>query len=507
MIAILLSLLVVSGATAEARAAGESHASETLTIQVQKTKPQWAVSVLHDGPYWSIGKKFAEVRAYMVREGLEAPMFVRHAADERRVLGTGPMEIGVFADGRRDPSPPFRAAYWPEALAVVTEVPARRFNVHRVSAKLRDWIEQSKYVAAGPLVEVYPATPVGGFAPRTVEVWMAIEEKPAKPDIARRTESDRATAQAPTEASPDAPSTSPPPSRGADVGDEPGDVPSNSAGNGIVADQQFNAEGTKAELQREAVERIENRIKRLQEAARAASESPSNDVNSAEQSEPESAPDSSDSVARDEATGQEPKAPEPSGTSRSQPPAANGNTGAPARGSQVPQAPQKAWEAKHSANPNTCPPRMPRESWKPIGELIASGESGAIARQIVACPGEVSDEIALWTAQFAIRTENLVRAFERIFPSAAEPLRPVADALAARVALAGPELQQRAISELPAAIVTPATGIDDGRSALMQDMDRLLTDLMTRRVSATAAGDRFAGILERARRLLHASGS
>jgi len=162
-------------------------------VSVKLTDPARVVFVVHIGPYWTVGPKFAELREYMLKHGQPGPIYARYLDGPGGVPATSlRTEVGFFVQGSHDPEPPFEMAERSSEL-VATMVVDRPFaTVSRYYAVLRRWAAGRDYAPVGPVTEIY-ALPAGSDSDaRPTEVQMAIVkvEPPPEPRIAKKEQPD-----------------------------------------------------------------------------------------------------------------------------------------------------------------------------------------------------------------------------------------------------------------------------------------------------------------------------
>jgi len=179
----------IEGALPAQPTAPPAAEAEAAAISVKTTEPAQVAYLLHVGPYWQVGPKFARLREYMQRHQQPGPMYARYLdapvgvpADALRT------EIGFFVHGDHVPELPFELADRPSEQVASMYVSRPFATVSRHYAVLHRWAAEHHYAAVGPVTEIYTVTAEAlGDAPPTevqmtvTKVEVMVEEKPAPP--------------------------------------------------------------------------------------------------------------------------------------------------------------------------------------------------------------------------------------------------------------------------------------------------------------------------------------
>ena len=178
--ATVLAALVIPGVFAAGRTY-DQPASPTdapvPTISAVTVPATDVVFVEHVGPYWTIGRKASETRAYMETHGITGPVFVRYPQPPRRRTARDTRcEIGFVSETAHAPDPPFRLAHRPEELVASLTVVGRLPDPKHDYENLNRWIVDQGYVAAGPITEVYyPVQPFRDAASARAEMRFTLK--------------------------------------------------------------------------------------------------------------------------------------------------------------------------------------------------------------------------------------------------------------------------------------------------------------------------------------------
>lgn len=136
----------------------------------------------HVGPYWTVGRKAAQTRAYMDSRGITGPVFVRYPqAPRRRTARDTKCEIGFVIESPHAPDPPFQLGRRPEETVAVLTVLGRLPDAEHDYANLYSWIRDRGYAAAGPIAELYyPADSLREAVSAKAEIRFTLTPPPAR---------------------------------------------------------------------------------------------------------------------------------------------------------------------------------------------------------------------------------------------------------------------------------------------------------------------------------------
>lgn len=153
-----LVMLSVAGGCAVGQAFANDAVPAGPVLSIRTIPAVTVVYFDHSGPYWSIGPRFAELRAYMIEHDQSGPMYARYLDHpDRASTGHLRTEVGFIVVGEHSPKSPYRVAHrGPELVATVLveslySSPARHFaeNAERVRAL--------GFEPVMPITEVFPA--------------------------------------------------------------------------------------------------------------------------------------------------------------------------------------------------------------------------------------------------------------------------------------------------------------------------------------------------------------
>jgi hypothetical protein len=171
----------------EQPAATPTAAETTLPIAIKRTEPVEVAYLEHDGPYWSLGPRFAQLRDYILEHNQAGPMFARFLEEPTGAApGTVRSEIGFIITGDHDPTPPFKKAKR-EAELVAYIVVGSSVKPARCYTMMREWIESHGHAALGPVTEWYPPLQQGKVRGQHTEIQMALRPATAAVDEAQST--------------------------------------------------------------------------------------------------------------------------------------------------------------------------------------------------------------------------------------------------------------------------------------------------------------------------------
>jgi effector-binding domain-containing protein len=181
---ISVNTAAMGSAPTEQPAAAPTAAETTPPIAIKRTEPVEVVYLEHDGPYWSLGLRFAQLRKYILEHNQAGPMFARFLEEPTGAAsGTVQSEIGFIITGDHDPAPPFKKAKR-EAELVAYMVVGSSVKPARCYTMMREWIESNGHAALGPVTEVYPPLQPGMVREQRTEIQMAIRPPTAAVDEA-----------------------------------------------------------------------------------------------------------------------------------------------------------------------------------------------------------------------------------------------------------------------------------------------------------------------------------
>jgi DNA gyrase inhibitor GyrI len=192
MRALIVVQLVLAGAACLAAKAQQSAGSVGAAkeeITVKQTVPAQVVYLVHVGPYWTVGPRFAELREYMLTHGQFGPIYARYLDGPGEVPAKAlRTEVGFFVQGNHGAEPPFETAERPSELVATMTVDRPSATVSHQYAVMRRWASMHDYVPAGPVTEIYalPTGPESKAQPTEVQMVIAKVEPPVEPSTAKK---------------------------------------------------------------------------------------------------------------------------------------------------------------------------------------------------------------------------------------------------------------------------------------------------------------------------------
>lgn len=110
----------------------------------------------HRGPYWGVGKVFAEMGEIMASHHTRGPMFARYLDDPLTTPGAAlRMEIGFFVEDDVPAEPPQEKRTIPAHEAATLLIDTSYGTTHVHHATVVHWIESNGYRPAGEVMEIY----------------------------------------------------------------------------------------------------------------------------------------------------------------------------------------------------------------------------------------------------------------------------------------------------------------------------------------------------------------
>lgn len=150
-------------------------------IAEKQTEPHRVAFMIHEGPYWTIGRTSSQVREFMVANGLPGPMYIRYVGDERHETTQSlKTEVGFYIGDNRPMEPPYQTEHIDSERVAWTRIDGSNSNISRHFAMLRTWANTHNY-EGGCITEIHPVSTVLGAKSGAVELRLAIA--PKKPPI------------------------------------------------------------------------------------------------------------------------------------------------------------------------------------------------------------------------------------------------------------------------------------------------------------------------------------
>ena len=115
------------------------------------------IYILHRGPYWTLGKAFAEIDKFMVKHGQTGSMFSRFLDDPTQANASRlRTEVGFMVSGNVRPGSRRLRKTLPAHLAACVEVKGPYTQTASHYQRIHDWIAANGYSAGEGITEVYP---------------------------------------------------------------------------------------------------------------------------------------------------------------------------------------------------------------------------------------------------------------------------------------------------------------------------------------------------------------
>lgn len=190
MRALLVALTLVTTGVASVAAPAQSDPgafdANTEQISVKQTVAAKVVYIIHVGPYWTVGPRFAELREYMLAHGQPGPIYARYLDGPGGVPAKSlRTEVGFFLQGYHDPEPPFEISERSSELVATMFVDRPYATVSRHYAVMSRWAAGHDYAPTGPVTEIYalPDDPDSGARPTEVQMAIVKVEPPIEPPV------------------------------------------------------------------------------------------------------------------------------------------------------------------------------------------------------------------------------------------------------------------------------------------------------------------------------------
>lgn len=152
----LLPATAWAQAPREPEAPREEAPPECSPISIETVEPvRTVVRTIHE-PYWRLGRRFEELRAYQEKHELAGTMFLRFPENPiRAAAGTLECEIGFVLQQDHLARYPYRTATRKAESVVSMVVKGRPVNMRSDYPKVIEWVLANGYEPIGPIMEVY----------------------------------------------------------------------------------------------------------------------------------------------------------------------------------------------------------------------------------------------------------------------------------------------------------------------------------------------------------------
>lgn len=151
----VLALFIVAFHSAAASAGPQDPKSESVVLKHVESAD--VIYVLHRGPYWTLGKAFAEIDKFMAKQGQTGTMFSRFLDDPTKTDASRlRTEVGFLISGNIHPGSRLLRKTLPAHLAACLRVKGPFAQTSSHYQKIHDWIEANGYTAGEGIMEIYP---------------------------------------------------------------------------------------------------------------------------------------------------------------------------------------------------------------------------------------------------------------------------------------------------------------------------------------------------------------
>lgn len=133
----------------------EAAAERSPIVVMTAATVRTVVRTIHE-PYWRLGRRFEELRAYQDKHELAGTMFLRFPENPiRAAAGTLESEIGFVLQQDHVVRYPYRTATRKAELVVSMIVKQRPVNMRSDYPKVIEWALANGYEPTGPIMEIY----------------------------------------------------------------------------------------------------------------------------------------------------------------------------------------------------------------------------------------------------------------------------------------------------------------------------------------------------------------
>ena len=185
---LLMGVLSMGTAVALGNSARQSPAAEPKSdsseaaggnIRMEMSEPGHMIYIPHDGPYWTIGRKLEEIRAYAGKHELTGRYLVQYLDDPSLSTRTRrQVRIGILTPTDHAPFAPFcRESREPEQ--VVTLDRADDIRLIPACQSIKSWAHEKGYETTGPVTEFFDILMSDGKTRRS-QVQMPVQEIPTE---------------------------------------------------------------------------------------------------------------------------------------------------------------------------------------------------------------------------------------------------------------------------------------------------------------------------------------
>lgn len=144
------------------------------TITLKHIEQQDVVYTLHQGPYWELGKVYAEIGELMGELGQTGRMFARYLDDPSKVEPSAlRIEVGFFAEGDVETRPPFQHKTLAARTSASLVIAGPYGLAPKYHKKVYEWIESNGYTAVGHAMETFR---LGATHKPSLEIQIPIQE-------------------------------------------------------------------------------------------------------------------------------------------------------------------------------------------------------------------------------------------------------------------------------------------------------------------------------------------
>ena len=161
------------------RAGGQPPAPQTTDgpqVQIKNLDRTKVIYLEHQGPYWKLGRLFAQVADFMARHDQPGPLFGRYLDDPRKVeLNDLRAEVGFIVSGELQAPEPYRTKVLPPRTVAALVVRGHYGQTPAWHPTLFARVTEHGYLAEQAVTEIYPISP-DGVPPteRTTEIQVTL---------------------------------------------------------------------------------------------------------------------------------------------------------------------------------------------------------------------------------------------------------------------------------------------------------------------------------------------
>jgi effector-binding domain-containing protein len=170
--------------------AASAQADNTPQVQLKNLGRTRVIYLEHQGPYWQVGRLFAQVAEFMAEHDQAGPMFGRYLDDPQKVeVQRLRAEVGFVVGGDLEPPEPYQVKDLPARTVASLLVRGHYGQAPASYPTVFAWINEHGYLAEPAVTEIYLVSPDGGPAAKRmteIQVTLAGAAEVAPPRTVQR---------------------------------------------------------------------------------------------------------------------------------------------------------------------------------------------------------------------------------------------------------------------------------------------------------------------------------